>query len=217
MKAHSKKLSFETKINLCLLAIGLILIIWIVSFCEGVRKDYISTDNMEEKHASMMKYEEKESLEKRLMTIIAQELHIPQENFKITSINSFENFTINTFSYGLEEDIYEGICQISSDGEVLFKVVDKINKNEPFTLREVTFKKEELWNFIVIYGIINTPIIESININFYDNTMVNMVLGDKKNYIYIYENHKLPIVRVEGLDKDLNIFYQWDKIYYDSL
>ena len=220
MRNQGKRLNLETKINLVLLVIGLCLIIWIVTSYDKVRKGYISTADFKvpctesaEMVTNIVKDETLEPMDKKLMTIISQELGLTDLNLRILSISSFENSIITTFMYNDDKEGYEGIYQISHGGEILFKAIDKINKNEPFTLHEVEFRKEGVPRCTVIYGVINTPIIKSININFNDATMVNIILGDSVNYSYIKEVDTVPIVRVEGLDENLDIFYKWDKIY----
>lgn len=220
MKNERKKLDLETKIDLVLLVLGMFLIIWLVATHEEVRKGYVSTANFKESYIEVVETVNKlvddkvDGLaETKLMDIISQELALNDSNLKILSQSSFDNSIIVTFVYEDGEDDHEGICQISQKDEILFKAVDKINKYEPFTLREVEFRKESLPSCTVIYGVINTPIIKSININFNDASIVNIVLGDNKNYSYINEVDASPIIRVDGLDKDLNIFYKWDKIY----
>lgn len=220
MKKQGKKLNLETKIDLVLLVIGLCLIMWIVTFHDDVRKGYISTVDFKDSCAetaemvtNIVKDEALEPMDKRLMTIISQELELSDSNLEILSISNFENSIITTFMYNTDQEGHEGICQISHGDEVLFKAIDKINKNEPFTLHEVEFRKEGIPRCTVIYGVINTPIIKSVNINFNDATMINILLGNSINYSYINEVDAAPIVRVEGLDEDLKIFYQWDKIY----
>lgn len=220
MKNERKKVCLETKVDLVLLVLGMVLIIWLVVTHEEVRKGYVSTENFKEAYIEVVENvnilvddEEDVLVEEKLMDIISQELASNDSNLKILSQSSFDNGIIATFMYEDGEGDYEGICQISQKDEILFKAVDKINKGEPFTLHEVEFRKENLPSCTVIYGVVNTPIIKSININFNDAAIVNIVLGDNINYSYINEAGASPIIRVDGLDEDLNVFYKWDKIY----
>lgn len=220
MKNERKKMDLETKVDLVLLVLGMVLIIWLVVTHEEVRRGYVSTANFKESYIDAVETvnkladDEVDGLaEKKLMGIISQELALNDSNLKILSQSNFDNSIIATFMYEDGDDDLEGICQISQKDEILFKAVDKINKDEPFTLHEVEFRKESLPSCTVIYGVVNTPIIKSININFNDAAIVNIVLGDNTNYSYINEADASPIIRVDGLDEDLNIFYKWDKIY----
>lgn len=217
MKNQRKKIDLETKVDLVLLVIGMFFLVWIVVTHEEVRKGYgYDTDSTPAYSETVSNVEDDEisgRIEEKLMTLISQELALNDSNLKILSQSEFDNSIIATFMYEADQEGYEGICQISNQDEILFKAVDKINKGEPFTLHEVEFRKESLPSCSVIYGVINTPIIKSININFNDDTMVNIVLGEAINYSYINASGSSPIIRVDGLDEDLNIFYKWDKIY----
>lgn len=220
MKNNRRRLDLETKVDLVLLAIGMVVLIWVVATHEEVRKGYVYTpdtrcvstetvenvDNLKEQEVDVR-------MEGVLLEVISQELALSDSNLKILSQSNFDDSIIVTFMYEDGEEGYEGICQISKKQEVLFKAVDKINKGEPFTLHEVEFRKENVPACNVIYGVINTPIIKSININLNDASMINIVLGDNENYSYIQEVGASPVIRVDGLDEDLNIFYKWDKIY----
>lgn len=220
MKKEKRRLDLETKVDLVLLAIGMFLIVWLVVTHEEVRKGYVSTGNFKSSYVEVdetgNKLSDPETVgryEEKLMAIISQELALNDSNLVILSQTTFDNSIIATFMYEAEEVEYEGICQISQKDEILFKAIDKINKGEPFTLHEVEFRKESIPSFTVIYGVINTPIIKSININFNDAAIVNIVLGENTHYNYINEAGAEPVIRVDGLDEDLNIFYKWDKIY----
>lgn len=220
LKKKKWKLDLETKVDLVLLAIGMFLIVWLVVTHEEVRKGYVSTGNFQSSCVEVDEMGNKLSdneaagrFEEKLMAIISQELVLNDLNIEILSKSTFDDSTIAIFMYEAGEEGYEGICQISQNDEVLFKAVDKINKCEPFTLHEVEFRKESIPSCTMIYGVINTPIIKSINLNFTDAAIVNIVLGENTHYNYISEAGAAPIIRVDGLDEELNIFYKWDKIY----
>lgn len=224
MENKRRSLSLELKIDLILLTIGLCLIIWITITHEEVRKGYNSTGNVGTEYineantvGNMEKYSVENRITDKLSRIISQELDIEGQNIEILSVNNFENNFIVTFIYDLLDKSYEGICQVSQDGKLLFKDVDPIDRFEPFTLHEVEFKKDNLPGCTVIYGVVNNPIIKSININFYNRTMINIVLGDENSYSYTNQDYSYPVMGVEGLDESLNIIYKWDKIYKNEV
>ena len=219
MRNKRRKIDLETKVDLVLLVIGFCVLMWIVVSHEEVRKGYVAVSEISDKWEAKLK--EANNLTKdnfegrvtdRLSYIISNDLNLNDESIKICSVNNFNDDTIATFTYGEGENIKEGIFQISNN-KVLFKAVDLVNINEPFTLHEVELKNDGEPSCTVIYGMINNPLIKSININFYDRTMTNIVLGEENTYAYINSNLSSPIMKVEGLDEALNIFYQWDKVY----
>lgn len=220
MKNKIRKIDLETKVDLVLLVIGFCVLMWIVVSHEEVRKGYVAVSEISDNWEKELK--EPNNLTKdnfegrvtdRLSYIISNELALNDESIKICSVNNIDDTTITTFTYVDGENIKEGIFQISNNDKVLFKAVDSVNINEPFTLHEVELKNDGEPSCTVIYGMINNPLIKSININFYNKTMTNIVLGEENTYAYINSDFSLPIVKVEGLDEALNIFYQWDKIY----
>lgn len=220
MKKNKKKIALETKVDLILLIIGVFILIWVVVTHEEVRKGYVYTANsmitsteVVESVSNLERLNIDGRMEERLQEVISQELSLIDVKVKILSQNNFDDSIIATFMYKVEDESYEGIVQMSSNDEVLFKVVDKINKQEPFTLHEIEFRKENIPACNVIYGVINTPIIKSININFNDAKVAHIVLGENINYTYIQDVKASPIIRVDGLDEKLNVFYKWEKIY----
>lgn len=224
MKKERNKLGMESKIQLVLLAIGLSLIMYIVATHEEVHKGYVSTEDIRRGNSEFAETVDNiddgaiegritEKLEKN----ISQELSLNDEKVEIMWVSNFENTTMATFTYKKGEDTYEGICQISDEDKIIFKAVDKVNYFEPFTLHEVEFKQNNVPVCNVIYGVVNNPVIKSININFYNKTMVNILLGEEEGYFYLSEEYSTPIIRVEGLDANLNIFYQWDKTYLNNV
>lgn len=224
MKKERNKVGMESKIQLILLAIGLSLIMFIVVTHEEVRKGYVSTEDIRTGNSEVAETVDNiddNAIERRITEkvekIISQEVFLDDQKVEIMWVSNFENTTMATFIYDQGESTYEGICQISDEDKVIFKAVDKVNYFEPFTLHEVEFKKENIPVCTVIYGVVNNPVIKSININFYDKTMVNILLGDEAGYFYSSEEYSVPIIRVEGLDANLNIFYQWDKIYLNNV
>lgn len=224
MKKERNKLGMESKIQLVLLAIGLSLIMFIVATHEEVHKGYVSTEDIRQGDSEVAETVDniddnaiEGRITEKLEKIISQELSLNDEKVEIMWVSKFENTTMATFTYDQGEDTYEGICQISDEDNVIFKAVDKVNYFEPFTLHEVEFKKNNVPVCTVIYGVVNNPVIKSININFYNKTMVNILLGEEGGYFYSSEEYSVPIIRVEGLDEKLNIFYQWDKTYLNNV
>ncbi|GEM_PF-6407811 len=224
MENKRKGLALESKIDLVLLAIGLSLIIWITVTHEEVRKGYISTADIRTEYnqdVDTVGNMESDGFEgritDRLEAVISQELDILGQNIEIFSVNTFENSTIVTFMYGQGAGACEGICQISQEDKILFKDIAPVNSSEPFTLHEVEFKKDDMPGCTVIYGVVNNPVIKGININLYDKTIINIVLGNEKSYSYTNEDDSSPVMCVEGLDESLNIFYKWDKIYMNEV
>lgn len=224
MKNKRRGLALESKVDLVILTIGLSLIIWVTVTHKEVRKGYIPTADIREEYnqdadtvGNMPSYGIEGRITDRLESVISQELDIVGQNIEIFSVNAFEDSTIVTFMYNQGEDAFEGICQISQKEKVLFKDIAPVNCFEPFTLHEVEFKKDDMPGCTVIYGVVNNSVIKSININLYDKTIVNIVLGNEKSYSYINEDYSSPIMRVDGLDESLDIFYKWDKIYMNEV
>ena len=224
MKNKRKNLDLETKVDLVLLVIGFCVLMWIVVSHEEVRKGYVAVSEISDNWE--VKLKESNNLAKdnfegrftdRLSKIISNELNLNNRNVKICSVNNFNDDIITTFTYDDGENVKEGIFQISNNDKVLFKDVDLVNINEPFTLHEVELKNDGKPSCTAIYGMVNNPLIKSININFYNKTMTNIVLGKENTYAYINSDFSSPIVKVEGLDEALNIFYKWDKVYRNEV
>jgi len=65
--------------------------------------------------------------------------------------------------------------------------------------------------YTIFSGVINDRNIKSVNINFNNNTMVNVLIGEEKSYFYINTQPNLDVLSIEALDNSLKIFYQWSE------
>ncbi len=64
-------------------------------------------------------------------------------------------------------------------------------------------------NYKVLGGLINDENIKSININFTNNTMTNILIGEDRSFFYVIEENEIDILTIEALDNSLKIFYKW--------
>ncbi len=64
-------------------------------------------------------------------------------------------------------------------------------------------------NYKVLGGVINDENIKCININFTNNTMTNILIGEDRSFFYVIEENEIDILTIEALDNSLKIFYKW--------
>lgn len=90
------------------------------------------------------------------------------------------------------------------------KDVTEVDENEPITVHQMSSNiSSSNTKYLVVGGIINDFNIKSINVNFRDNTMVNLIIGEDKNYFYAKYREVVQIKSIEALDEKLNIIYKW--------
>ena len=130
------------------------------------------------------------------------------EGIEFYNINSFENNKVIMIFLKKDKEEFEGIYllvedDISKEYKIVNKDIVKINKDIPYTFHKMQGKLNEDTDFIAIGGRVNNSAIKSVNLDFMDNRMVNIVIGEDGVYTYLKTDGDLNIRCVQILNYDL--------------
>lgn len=148
----------------------------------------------------------------KITSLLSKKLNISSEDISILYVADIENDKLAMFLYEDKDKSYEGLCQlIKSEAyyDILKTSMKEIDKYTPFTVNTMEIKESTNENYTVFSGLINDTNIKSVNINFSNSTMVNVLIGEEKSYFYINKQPNLDVLNIEALDDSLKIFYQW--------
>ena len=188
--------------------IVLILTILMLSFIALI------TIDINKKNISIKGEGEKEiKLTDRIAVILSKKLNIGIEDISILYVDDIENDKLTMFLYEDKNKSYEGLCrlaEVDNTYEILKTSIREIDKDVPFTVNTMEIK-EDINNssYKIFSGVINKPNIKSININFNNNTMTNVLVGEDNSYFYMSKQTNLDVFSIEALDDSLKVFYQW--------
>lgn len=198
-------MNIDKKINR---KIVLILTILMLSFIALI------TIDINKKNISIKGEGEKEiKLTDRIAVILSKKLNIGIEDISILYVDDIENDKLTMFLYEDKNKSYEGLCrlaEVDNTYEILKTSIREIDKDVPFTVNTMEIK-EDINNssYKIFSGVINKPNIKSININFNNNTMTNVLVGEDNSYFYMSKQTNLDVFSIEALDDSLKVFYQW--------
>ena len=198
-------MNIDKKINR---KIVLILTILMLSFIALI------TIDINKKNISIKGEGDKEiKLTDRISVILSKKLNIGIEDISILYVDDIENDKLTMFLYEDKNKSYEGLCrlaEVDNTYKILKTSIREIDKDVPFTVNTMEIK-EDINNssYKIFSGVINKPNIKSININFNNNTMTNVLVGEDNSYFYMSKQANLDVLSIEALDDSLKGFYQW--------
>jgi len=197
-------MSIDKKINR---KIVLILTILMLSFIALI------TINMNKKNIYMKDEAYKEvKLTDKIAVLISKEFSIGIENISILYVDDIENDKLTMFLYEDKNKSYEGLCRLTkvdNSYDILKTSIREINEDVPFTVNTMEIKENINDSYKVFSGVINNPNVKSININFDNDTMTNVLVGEDNSYFYISKQTNVDALNIEALDDSLKVFYQW--------
>lgn len=131
------------------------------------------------------------------------------EGIEFYSINSSESNKVIMVFLKKDKEEFEGIYHlvkddISKEYKIVNKDMVKINKDIPYTFHKIEGKLNEDTDFIALGGRVNNSTIKSVNLDFMDNRMVNLIIGEDGVYTYLKTEGDLNIKCVQLLDYNLN-------------
>lgn len=131
------------------------------------------------------------------------------DGIEFYSINSSESNKVIMVFLKKDKEEFQGIYHlvkddISKEYKIVNKDMVKINKDIPYTFHKIEGKLNDDTDFIAIGGRVNNSTIKSVNLDFMDNRMVNLIIGEEGVYTYLKTDGDLNIKCVQLLDYNLN-------------
>ena len=131
------------------------------------------------------------------------------DGIEFYSINSSESNKVIMVFLKKDKEEFQGIYHlvkddISKEYKIVNKDMVKINKDIPYTFHKIEGKLNDDTDFIAIGGRVNNSTIKSVNLDFMDNRMVNLIIGEEGVYTYLKTEGDLNIKCVQLLDYNLN-------------
>ncbi|WP_346961755.1 hypothetical protein [Clostridium sp.] len=148
----------------------------------------------------------------KITSLLVKNLNISEDRISILSVSDVVDVSVAMFIYEDKDKNYEGLCELSKEENsysLLATSIKEVDKYTPFTVNTMEIKGSLTENYKILGGVINDPNIKSININFNNNTITNILIGEDKSYFYVTEEKELEISTIEALDDSFKIFYQW--------
>jgi len=207
----NKKIKRKVILLLTILTICFIALITITIIKNNTLKKALT---IEKSNGSSMNSEEclETKVTDKITTLLSKKLNISGENISILYVVDIENDKLAMFLYKDKDKSYEGLCQlikVEASYDILKTSMKEIDKYTPFTVNTMEIRESTNENYTIFSGIIDDINIKSVNINFNNNTMVNVLIGEEKSYFYINKQPNLDVLSIEALDNSLKIFYQW--------
>jgi hypothetical protein len=209
-KRINKKIDNKIMI-IIILIIGFIFIITVTITKNDLLKKPIS---IEKSNSVDIKGEEdlEIKLTDRITSLLAKNFNISDDSISILYVSDIKDDILVMFLYKDKNKNYEGLCQLTKDEnsyDILTTSIKEVDKHTPFTVNTLEIEEDFSESYKIIGGIINDKDIKSININFHNNTMANVLIGEDKSYFYVKEQQNLDILSIEALDDSFKIFHQW--------
>ncbi len=148
----------------------------------------------------------------KITYLLSKNLNIGEDRISILNVSDIQKGKLVMFLYEDNGKNYEGLCQLSkveSSYNILATSIKEVDKHAPFTVNVMGIKVSATENYKVLGGLINDENIKSININFTNNTMTNILIGEDRSFFYVIEENEIDILTIEALDNSLKIFYKW--------
>lgn len=212
-KKINKKIKRKVIVLLAILTICFVFLITITISKNNTLKKSLT---IEKSNGSSMKsedYSETKATDK-ITSLLSKKLNISSEDISILYVADIKNDKLAMFLYEDKDKSYEGLCQLIK-GEASYDILKismkEIDKYTPFTVNNMEIKESTNENYTVFSGVINDINIKSVNVNFSNSTMVNVLIGEEKSYFYINKQPNLDVLSIEALDDSLKIFYKWSE------
>ena len=210
-KKINKKIKRKVIVLLTILTICFVSLITITIIKNNTLKKSLT---IEKSNGSSMNSEEylETKVTDKITSLLSKKLNISSENISILYVADIENDKLAMFLYEDKDKSYEGLCKlikVEASYDILKTSMKEIDKYTPFTVNTMEIKESTNENYMIFSGVINDTNIKSVNINFSNNTMVNVLIGEEKSYFYINKQPNLDVLSIEALDDSLKIFYQW--------
>lgn len=148
----------------------------------------------------------------KITYLLSKNLNIGEDRISILNVSDIQKDKLVMFLYEDSGKNYEGLCQLSkveNSYNILATSIKEVDKHAPFTVNVMETKVSATENYKVLGGVINDENIKSININFTNNTMTNILIGEDRSFFYVIEENEIDILTIEALDNSLKIFYKW--------
>jgi len=148
----------------------------------------------------------------KITYLLSKNLNIGEDRISILNVSDIQKDKLVMFLYEDNGKNYEGLCQLSkveNSYNILATSIKEVDKHAPFTVNVMETKVSTTENYKVLGGVINDENIKSININFTNNTMTNILIGEDRSFFYVIEENEIDILTIEALDNCLKIFYKW--------
>lgn len=212
-------MSIDKKINrkvIVLLTILTICFVFLITITISKNNKSKKALTIEKSNGSSMKSEDnlETKVTDKITSLLSKKLNISSEDISILYVADIENDKLAMFLYEDKDKSYEGLCQLikgEASYDILKTSMKEIDKYTPFTVNTMEIKESTNENYTVFSGVINDTNIKSVNINFSNSTMVNVLIGEEKSYFYINKQPNLDVLSIEALDDSLKIFYQWSE------
>jgi hypothetical protein len=149
----------------------------------------------------------------KITYLLSKNLNIGEDRISILNVSDIQKGKLVMFLYEDNGKDYEGLCKLSkaeNSYNLLATSIKEVDKNATFTVNTMESKVSAAENYKVFGGVVNDPNIKSININFTNNTMTNILIGEDKSFFYVIEENEVDILTIEALDNSLKIFYKWN-------
>lgn len=207
----NKKIKRKVILLLTILTICFIALITITISKNNTLKKSLT---IEKSNGSSMKSEDysETKVTDKITSLLSKKLNISNEDISILYVADIENGKLAMFLYEDKDKSYEGLCQlikVEASYDILKTSMKEIDKYTPFTVNTMEIRESTNENYTIFSGVINDTNIKSVNINFSNNTMANVLIGEEKSYFYINKQPNLDVLSIEALDDSLKIFYQW--------
>ncbi|MEW8996060.1 hypothetical protein [Clostridium sp.] len=209
-KSTDKKIYRNNRGAFIIFIIGLLLITTFIIIKRESLKESIGmkSDNLYKKDEEPLEIK----LTDKITSFLAKNLNISKDRISILNVSDIQNNKLVMFLYEDNGKNYEGLCELSKEENsysLLATSIKEVDKYTPFTVNTMEIKGSLTENYKILGGVINDPNIKSININFNNNTITNILIGEDKSYFYVTEEKELEISTIEALDDSFKIFYQW--------
>jgi len=148
----------------------------------------------------------------KITYLLSKTLNIGEDRISILNVSDIQKDKLVMFLYEDNGKNYEGLCQLSkveNSYNILATSIKEVDKHAPFTVNVMETKVSATENYKVLGGVINDENIKCININFTNNTMTNILIGEDRSFFYVIEENEIDILTIEALDNSLKIFYKW--------
>ncbi|WP_346931099.1 hypothetical protein [Clostridium sp.] len=209
-KSTDKKIYRKNRGAFIIFIISLLLITtFIIIKRESLKESIgIKSDNLYKKDEEPLEIK----LTDKITSFLAKNLNISEDRISIINVSDVVDVSVAMFIYEDKDKSYEGLCELSKEENsysLLATSIKEVDKYTPFTVNTMEIKGSLTENYKILGGVINDPNIKSININFNNNTMTNILIGEDRSYFYVTEEKELEISTIKALDDSLKIFYQW--------
>ncbi|GAA0777185.1 hypothetical protein GCM10008908_31900 [Clostridium subterminale] len=209
-KRIDKKMYKKNRRIFMISVIGLLLLITAILIKNDLFKETMGTRSGNFPKKDEEPFEVK--LTDKITYLLSKNLNIGEDRISILNVSDIQKDKLVMFLYEDNGKNYEGLCKLSkveNSYNIIATSTKEVDKYAPFTVNVMETKVSLTENYKILGGVINDPNIKSININFDNNTMTNILIGEDKSFFYVIEENEIDILTIEALDNSLKIFYKW--------